>query len=152
MSPVDRGRIQELTEILKASSAGEISVREGDSFVRIRQGAEGVVVETEANGASSAGEPSAAAPGPVAEPEVVPVRVKLVGTFYLKRQDETLALVQVGTHVAEGQVVGAIEALGKWTGVLSPVAGEVVEIVAQEGAPVQYGDVVMRIKRSEGDQ
>ncbi len=152
MSPMDRDRIQELIEILKASSAAEISVCEGDSFVRIRQGAEGVMVETEAKGVSSSGEPATAPSSPAAQPGVVPVEAKLVGTFYLTRQDDSAPLVALGSQVAEGEVVGAIEALGKRTSVVSPVAGEVVEIVAQVGLPVQYGDVLVRIVPAEEDQ
>ncbi len=152
MSPIDRDRIQELIEILKTSSAAEISVCEGDSFVRIRQGVEGVVVQTEADNATSSGALAAATDSPVAEPGVVPVPAKLVGIFYLARQDDSAPLVELGDQVAEGQAIGAIEALGKWTSVISPVAGEVVEIVAQEGSPIQYGDVVMRIMPAEVDQ
>ncbi len=80
------------------------------------------------------------------------VQAKLVGTFHLKHQGEPTPLVEPGTQVTEDQVVGALEALGKWTDVISPVAGEVVEIVAQDDSPVHYGHVLMRIKAQEESQ
>ncbi len=148
---MDRQRIQELVEMLEASSAAEISVCEGDSFVRIRRTINGVAVESEDSSASATGEPSTAAPTPT-EAELVVVQAKLVGTFHLKHQGEATPLAEPGTCIAEGQVVGALEALGKWTDVISPVAGEVVEIVAPDDSPVHYGDVLMRIKAQEESQ
>jgi acetyl-CoA carboxylase biotin carboxyl carrier protein len=84
--------------------------------------------------------------------ELTPVAVKLVGMFHLKRPDDPAPLVEQGAFVTEGQVIGAIEALGKWANLVSPVTGVVVEIVAEDHSPVQYGDVVMRIEpREEGE-
>lgn len=144
---MDRARITELIEILKASSAAEITVSEGDSLIRIRRTGEGAAPELQ-------GWPAATGSGSGLDADaegldLVPVCVKLVGTFHVRRQAEAVPLVEPGVWVAKGQVIGAVEALGKWTEVVSPVAGQVVEILVGEDAPVHYGDVVMRLEPRE---
>ena len=151
---MNRDRITELVQILKTSLAAEISVREGDSLIHIRRRAEGLAISVEATGAATVGalpaEPGQTTAGD--DVELVPVQAKRVGTFHLTRPQDSAPLVEPGVQVAEGQVVGALEALGKQPAVVSPVAGEVVEIVAQSEQPVQYGDVMMRSKVQEADQ
>jgi len=149
---MDRQRIEELIEILKASTAAEISCQEGDSLIRIRRGSgEGEVrVETASVGVSDM--PVAQSEAPIDNVGTVPIETKLVGIFHQKRAGDAEPIITPGAQVTEGQVVGAVEALGKWANMVSPVAGQVVEIVAEEDAPVQYGDVLMLIRPQEVDQ
>ncbi len=148
---MDRDRIQELTQILNASSATEISIREGDSFIRIRRAGDVVAVATEDDDASPFSESSPEA-AEAAETALVPVAARLVGTFHLQTQGSTQPLAVPGMRVDKGQVIGLIDALGTWTDVTSPAAGEVVEVLAPDDSPVHYGDILMRIKPQEDDQ
>ncbi len=148
---MDRERIEELVEILKASSAAEISCREGDSFIRIRRVNAGEEVRAETASTALPGEPLAQLEVSANDAETVPVRVKLVGTFHQQREGDSEPVTEPGAQVAEGQVVGVVETLGNWADIVSPVAGQVVEIVAEEDAPVQYGDVVMLIRPQEAE-
>lgn len=147
---MDRDRIQELIEILQASSAAEISVHDGDSFVRIRQTMDGAMVETEdESGQAAADVVSQEVSTTTPKPELVAVQANLVGTFRLTPPDSSIPLTEVGKEISEGEVVGEIESLRKRTDVISPVSGEVAEIVAQEDSPVHYGDVLLRIMPKE---
>ncbi len=148
---MDRDRVQELTQILKASSATEISIREGDSFIRIRRAGDMVAVATEDDDASPLSESSPEAVE-AAETALVPVAAHLVGTFHLQTQTSTQPLAVPGMRVDKGQVIGLIDALGMWTDVTSPAAGEVVDVLVSDDSPVHYGDVLMRIKPQEDDQ
>ena len=148
---MDRERIEELVEILKASSAAEISCREGDSFIRIRQGNAGGKLRAETASTVLPDGPLTQLEVSVNDAETVPVRVKLVGTFHQQREGGSEPVTEPGAQVAEGQVVGVVETLGNWADIVSPVAGQVVGIVAEEGAPVQYGDVVMLIRPQEAE-
>ncbi len=148
---MDRQRIRELIEILKASSAAEISCREGDSFVRIRRDNGEGEVRAETGSGAVADKPVAQSEAPTDNVRTVPIETKLVGTFHQKRAGDVEPTVAPGVQVTEGQVVGAVETLGKWANIVSPVAGQVVEIVAEEDAPVQYGDVLMLIRPQDAD-
>jgi len=79
---------------------------------------------------------------------MVPVKARLVGTFHLNQEGDEQPAVECGAQVTEGQVIGSVEALGKWTDVVSPVSGQVVEIVPEDNSPVQYGDVLVRVRPS----
>jgi acetyl-CoA carboxylase biotin carboxyl carrier protein len=73
------------------------------------------------------------------------VLAHLVGTFHTSAKPKGGALVAVGDHVKAGQLVGTIESLNVLNEVESTVAGHVVEILVQEGQPVEYGQVLMTI-------
>lgn len=72
----------------------------------------------------------------------------LVGIFHVWAKPRGGTLVAVGDHVKEGQLVATIESLNVINDVESPVAGRVVEILTQEGQPVEYGQKLMVIDSS----
>jgi acetyl-CoA carboxylase biotin carboxyl carrier protein len=73
------------------------------------------------------------------------VLAPLVGTFHTWAKPKGGALVAVGDHVRAGQLVGTIESLNVLNEVETTVAGHVVEILVQDGQPVEYGQVLMTI-------
>jgi acetyl-CoA carboxylase biotin carboxyl carrier protein len=87
-------------------------------------------------------------PGAEAEAEAVnalDIRSTLVG-FYravAKRGAKPLA---PGDNVKEGQIIGAVEALNVLNEVESPAAGRVRTILVDDGQPVQYGQVLMKVE------
>ena len=145
---MNRDTIKQLIETLKSSAAQELSVRDGERLIRIRRRM-GPVTITQAQ--PSASEPISAGPEETVA-GTVPVRASLVGLFYRGRGAETEPLVKLGDHVDEGQVVGTIDALRRLTDVVSPTAGKVVQIPAEDGHPVQYGQVLMPLTPSEGGE
>jgi acetyl-CoA carboxylase biotin carboxyl carrier protein len=70
----------------------------------------------------------------------------MVGTFYTKTAPDAPPLVNVGDTVSKGQTLCIIEAMKVMNEIKAEVAGVVCEVVAEDGAPVQYGDVLFRIK------
>jgi len=145
---MDRERIRELVEILKQSSAAEICCQEGDSFIRIRRASGEGQIEAETSAGVVSQEAISQTELAGDEVEMVPVKARLVGTFHLNQEGDEQPAVECGAQVTEGQVIGSVEALGKWTDVVSPVSGQVVEIVPEDNSPVQYGDVLVRVRPS----
>ncbi len=145
---MDRERIRELVEILKQSSAAEICCQEGDSFIRIRRTSGEGQIEAETSAGVVSQEAISQTELAGDEVEMVPVKARLVGTFHLNQEGDEQPAVECGAQVTEGQVIGSVEALGKWTDVVSPVSGQVVEIVPEDNSPVQYGDVLVRVRPS----
>lgn len=78
---------------------------------------------------------------PDAGPALVEIKAGLVG--YYRRAGVGL---EVGGMVESGQIVAAIAALGLISEIESPSAGEVVEVLVEPDAPVQYGQVLARIR------
>jgi len=78
------------------------------------------------------------------------VLAPLVGTFHTSAKPKGGALVAVGDRVKAGQLVATIESLNVLNEVETTVAGHVVEILVQEGQPVEYGQVLMTIESLAG--
>ncbi len=144
---MDRERIKQLIGMLNSSSAAELEVREGDLRVRLRK----------RDGTQQPAEAAAPAPqvpeasGSQADAEesledATIVTAHLVGLFHRGTGPKAEPLAQVGDDVVAGQSLGTIEALRNFTEVTSPLDGTVVRIIAEDGAPVQFGDPLLAIR------
>lgn len=69
----------------------------------------------------------------------------MVGTFYTSPSPDSPAFVEVGQAVHPESVVCIIEAMKVMNEIKAEMAGKVVEVVAQNGKPVQFGEVLFRI-------
>ncbi len=81
-----------------------------------------------------------------AEEHVVEITTPLVGRFHLGTKPGATPLVAEGDVVRPGQAVGSIETLNLFNEVEAGEAGRVVEVVASEGQPVEYGQVLLKIE------
>ena len=72
----------------------------------------------------------------------------LVGIFHAWAKPRGGALVAAGDRVKVGQLVATIESLNVINDVETSFAGRVVEILVQEGQPVEYGQKLMVIDSS----
>jgi acetyl-CoA carboxylase biotin carboxyl carrier protein len=70
----------------------------------------------------------------------------MVGTFYASPSPDSPAYVSVGSTVSEGAVVCIIEAMKVMNEIKSEISGTVVEILAENGKSVQYGQVLFRVR------
>ena len=70
----------------------------------------------------------------------------MVGTFYRAPAPGEPSFVEVGTRINVGQAVCIHEAMKLMKELEYVVAGEVVEILVDNGTPVEFGQVLMRVK------
>lgn len=97
-------------------------------------------------GAGAGAGGSAEAPEAGAAHEGVEISSPMVGTFYRKPAPEADNFVEVGTTVSEGQTLCIIEAMKVMNEITAERSGTICQVVAEDGNPVQYGDVLFRIK------
>ena len=95
--------------------------------------------------AAGAAAPGEAAPAP-AETGFVDLRSPIVGTFYRSVSPEAAPFVEVGSRVRKGQVLCIVEAMKLMTEIESEIDAEVVEIRVANGQPVEYGEVLFRLR------
>lgn len=74
------------------------------------------------------------------------IKSPMVGTFYKAAAPDAPAFVEVGSLVAQGEVVCIIEAMKLMNEIESDFSGKVVEICVDDGQPVEYGQVLMYIE------
>ncbi len=70
----------------------------------------------------------------------------MVGTFYRAPAPGEPSFIEVGDRVDVGQTVCILEAMKLMNELEAEVSGEVVEILVDNGTPVEFGQVLMRVK------
>ena len=95
-------------------------------------------------GNHTAAPPTAAVPPP-GESKWVAINSPMVGTFYRAPAPSEPPFVEVGDRIRTGQAVCIIEAMKLMNEIEAEVSGQVMEILVQNGTPVEYGQPLMRI-------
>ena len=90
------------------------------------------------------------------EPQVSPpgrsglteITSPMVGTFYRAAAPGEDPFVEVGNNVKVGQTICILEAMKLMNEIESEFNAEIVEILVENGTPVEFGQVLMRVKQS----
>jgi acetyl-CoA carboxylase biotin carboxyl carrier protein len=73
-----------------------------------------------------------------------------VGVFYRSPEPGAKPFVELGDTVTQGQQVGIIEAMKLMIPVEADTAGKIVEVLASDGAPVEYGEKLFAVEPAGG--
>ncbi len=143
---MDLERIEKLLDLLARHDVSEFSYAEGDWQLSLRIGAQ--VVHAAAVALPSAVGP-AAATSVVAPTDdgLVVVRSPMVGTFYRSPKAGQAPFVEVGDRVEVGRPVCIVEAMKLMNEIEAEVAGVVAEICVENAQPVEFGQVLFKIRR-----
>ena len=74
------------------------------------------------------------------------IKAPMVGTFYRKPSPDAKPFVEKGDRVKKGQVVCLIEAMKVFNEIESDVDGTIVDILVEDGQPVEYGQELFLVK------
>ena len=88
---------------------------------------------------------------PVAPPgrsDLTEITSPMVGTFYRAAAPGEEPFVEVGNNVKVGQTICILEAMKLMNEIESEFNAEIVEILVENGTPVEFGQVLMRVKQS----
>ena len=143
--PVDIEVVRKLADLLNETGLGEIEVERGDLRVRVARNAPapasypvlGASAPPPQAAPAPAGAPAAPAP---AEPKGDVVKSPMVGTVYLQPNPGADQFARPGSQVAAGQTLMIIEAMKTMNPIPSPRAGVVLEILAEDAQPVEFGE------------
>ena len=92
---------------------------------------------------ATAGAPAAVGPPPGTEVFKSPI----VGTFYRSPSPDAEQFVGPGSSFDEGSVLCIIEAMKVMNEIRAEFAGEIVEVLAENGEPVEFGQPLFLIKK-----
>jgi acetyl-CoA carboxylase biotin carboxyl carrier protein len=96
--------------------------------------------------ALSAAAGAAAATGPaVVDDKAHVVTSPFVGTFYRKPNPDSPVYVSLNDKIDKGQVLCIVEAMKLMNEIEADVAGTVIGILVEDGAPVEYGQPLFKI-------
>jgi len=124
----------------------------GDLKITVSKG--DPIPQTAASQVSAAPAPKPAAPAaapqsakPVVVPEgMLPITAPLLGTFYVAPEPGAPPFVKVGQAVTEDTTVGLVEVMKVFSSVRAAVNGTIVEVVAQNGQFVEFGQTLFIVK------
>lgn len=76
------------------------------------------------------------------------IKAPMVGTFYTASEQGAEQFVEIGTKIKEDSVVCILEAMKLFTEIEAEIKGEIVEILANDGELVEYGQPLFKVKIS----
>jgi acetyl-CoA carboxylase biotin carboxyl carrier protein len=76
------------------------------------------------------------------------VKSPMVGTFYRASSPESKPFVDVGTKIEDNTLVCIIEAMKIMNEIQAEVHGTIVEVMIENGQPVEYGQRLFKLKQS----
>jgi len=158
--------IKSILDLMNKHGLAEFELERKDFKIRIKRGPDGQPVVHAA--------PIAAAPAPVALPATpaaaaptaapaaaapaesetaasdgnVKIEAPIVGTFYTSPSPDSEVYVKVGDQVSEDTVVCIIEAMKVMNEIKAETSGTILEILAQNGKPVEFGKPLFLVKPS----
>jgi acetyl-CoA carboxylase biotin carboxyl carrier protein len=144
---VDHDLIHELTELLDETGLTEIEIEQDGQRVRVARNA------GHAPPAHIA--PPTAAPAPIAisapksaDPAKHPgvVISPMVGTAYIGPEPGARPFIEVGGQVKAGETLLIIEAMKTMNQIPAPRAGTVIQILFEDGQPVEFGEPLVIIE------
>ena len=163
---MDLKQIKQIIDLMKRSELSEFVVEEEGFKLKIRRGSNGVPTVSASKGsippfvpadygslppmAASPAAPAAPAPAaaPVEEPGITYVKSPMVGTFYRAPSPESKPFVDVGSKIEDSAVVCIIEAMKIMNEIQAETKGTVVEILVENGQPVEYGQRLFKLRQN----
>ncbi len=155
---LDHDQLRQLITLLAESDIQELKL-EGDDFrleLRRNLPASQPQVVMQASPAPSllaaplaapSASPSAAPPAAAAvRGDLLEITAPMVGTFYRASAPGEPVFVELGSRISVGQPICILEAMKLMNELEAEVSGEVVEILVENGTPVEFGQVLMRVR------
>ena len=93
-------------------------------------------------------EPEVPQVAPPGRSDLTEITSPMVGTFYRASAPGEEPFVEVGNNVKVGQTICILEAMKLMNEIESEFNAEIVEILVENGTPVEFGQVLMRVKQS----
>jgi len=139
--------VAEILRILEESSFDELTLEMEGLKLSLQRGS-GARPAPDPPGRPSARPPSPREPIAIAasEPGLLEIPSPLVGIFYRAPRPGERPFVEPGSRVLEETVIAIIEVMKLMTPVRAGMKGEVAEILVENGAAVEYGEILMRVR------
>ena len=97
---------------------------------------------------SISNEPESPQVAPPGRADLIEITSPMVGTFYRAAAPGEDPFVEVGNNIKVGQTICILEAMKLMNEIESEFNAEIVEILVENGTPVEFGQVLMRVKQS----
>lgn len=145
---VDIEKLKALLAVLKEEDVSEFEHESEGVRIRLVRGGVAPLPQMHMVAAPAAPAAAAAAAVEATPSDVVDVTSPFVGTFYRSPSPDAPAFCEVGSVVRPGQTLCIIEAMKLMNEIEAELSGTIVEIYAQNGKAVEFGQKLFRIKKA----
>ncbi len=150
---VDRDLIKELSQLLDETGLTEIEIEQDGARVRVARGAlasaaPAVAVAPLHTMAAPVASPSIETPAAAIDPAKHPGLVvsPMVGTAYVAPEPGAKPFIEIGSKVKAGDTLLIVEAMKTMNQIPAPRAGTVIQILFEDGQPVEFGEPLVIIE------
>jgi len=160
---LDLKQIKLIIDLMKRSDLTEFAVEEEGFKLKICRSNTGQPIISGVQGLSApivlSSEAPVAAPAPTApvssvapaapteETNITYVKSPMVGTFYRAPTPDAKPFAEIGTKVVETTPVCIIEAMKIMNEIQSEVKGTIIEVLAENGQPIEYGQKLFKVRQ-----
>jgi acetyl-CoA carboxylase biotin carboxyl carrier protein len=143
---VDHELIKELTKLLDETGLTEIEIEQDGQRVRVARTSGPVAVAAPRRGAApmTSIDPATAPLDPAKHPGVV--ISPMVGTAYGSPEPGAKPFIEIGSKVKAGDTLLIVEAMKTMNQIPAPRAGTVIQILFEDGQPVEFGEPLVIIE------
>jgi acetyl-CoA carboxylase biotin carboxyl carrier protein len=154
---MDLTYVKKLVKLVEESRIRELELEEKNSKIRITKSISPSVVPSLPQQVTHVATPSTPVATPAAAPSVSPahapaehtyheIKSPIVGTFYRAPSPDASSFVDVGSKIAPGTPLCIVEAMKLMNEIESEISGTIVKIVAENGKPVEYNQVLFLVE------
>ncbi len=145
---VDRDLIHELTKLLDETGLTEIEIEQDGQRVRVARNAAAPAAAAPRAAAAPIPQPMAEAVSAPIDPAKHPgvVISPMVGTAYVAPEPGAKPFVEIGSQVKAGDTLLVVEAMKTMNQIPAPRAGTVIQILFEDGQPVEFGEPLVIIE------
>jgi len=136
--------VRMLIQLMVENDLSEMDIVDGEVKVHLKRGSTVTPAAPSAAAAPAKAEP--AAPGAPPQEQLLEVKSPMVGTFYSAASPDSEPYVSVGSPVSDDAVVCIVEAMKVMNEIKAECAGTVVEVCVQNAQPVEYGQILFRVR------
>ena len=151
----DLAELRRLVTLMRANDLVEVEIEgEGRRVKVVRAGAPGAWAAAPSAPppavVTAAAAAPAAAPAAPKESRGLEIPSPMVGTFYRSPSPDASPYVEVGDRIGKDTPVCIVEAMKVMNEIKSEVAGEILEILVQNGEPVEFGQPLFLVRPAGG--
>ena len=145
---MDLKDIKALIDLMKKNDLSVFEMEKNGFRIKLQKGLgdQPLVMSTAAPAVANGPAATAAAPGSTESASTKDIVSPMVGTFFRAASPDAAPFVDVGTKVNEDTVVCIIEAMKVMNEIKAETSGVIAEIVAENTKPVQFGQVLFRVR------
>jgi acetyl-CoA carboxylase biotin carboxyl carrier protein len=145
-NPIDQDLIRSLAGLLDETGLSEIEIEQAGLRVRVARQITSSAISVAARPVEIA--LGAAAASTHADPAKHPgvVNSPMVGTAYRSPEPGARPFIEVGSRVEAGETLLIIEAMKTMNQIPSPRAGTVIQILFEDGQPVEFGEPLLIVE------